>query len=184
MKIAGSGAVSGPRSESVSQRYRSGSVQKCHGSATQLKTLQVLKSCNQELLPDHLITSVPVPVLRIRIWIRRIHVFCPPGSAAGSISQRYGCGSLFHQAKIVRKTLIPTVNVNVPSKVISKKTYRMDPDPIRGSASGSVPKLHGSATLTRTVRKCSVSIPCRNRPATPHRTVTYRTVPYRTFQAK
>jgi hypothetical protein len=34
------------------------------------------------------------------------HVFGPPGS--GSISQRYGSGSFFHQAKIIRKTLIPT----------------------------------------------------------------------------
>ncbi len=35
------------------------------------------------------------------------HVFGRPGS--GSTSQRYGSGSLYHQAKIVRKTLIPTV---------------------------------------------------------------------------
>ncbi len=35
------------------------------------------------------------------------YVFGPPGS--GSISQRYGSGSLYHQAKIVGKTLIPTV---------------------------------------------------------------------------
>ncbi len=40
------------------------------------------------------------------------HVFGPPGS--GSISQRYGLGfgsgsgSFYHQAKIIRKTLIPT----------------------------------------------------------------------------
>jgi hypothetical protein len=36
------------------------------------------------------------------------HVFVPPGS--GSNSQRYGSGSgsFYHQAKIVRKTLIPT----------------------------------------------------------------------------
>jgi hypothetical protein len=60
-----------------------------------------------------------------------LHVFGPPGS--GSTSQRYGSGSgsFYHQAKIVRKTLIPTVlrllldflslinYVNVPSK--SKK---------------------------------------------------------------
>jgi hypothetical protein len=36
------------------------------------------------------------------------HVFGPPGSVSGSISQRYGSGSFYHQAKIVRKTLIPT----------------------------------------------------------------------------
>jgi hypothetical protein len=41
------------------------------------------------------------------------HVFGPPGS--GSISQRYGSGSGYgsgsfsHQAKIIRKTLIPTI---------------------------------------------------------------------------
>jgi hypothetical protein len=37
------------------------------------------------------------------------HVFGPTGS--GSTGQRYGCGSRFfyHQAKIVRKTLNPTV---------------------------------------------------------------------------
>jgi hypothetical protein len=47
------------------------------------------------------------PVLRIRI--RRIHVFGPTGS--GSIMKRYGSdsGSFYHQAKIVRKTLISTV---------------------------------------------------------------------------
>ncbi len=40
------------------------------------------------------------------------HVFEPPGSGSGSISQRYGSGSgsLSQQAKIVRKTLIPTVS--------------------------------------------------------------------------
>jgi hypothetical protein len=35
------------------------------------------------------------------------HVFGPPRS--GSISQRYGSGSFYQQAKKVRKTLIPTV---------------------------------------------------------------------------
>jgi hypothetical protein len=37
------------------------------------------------------------------------HVFGPPGS--GSTSQRYGSGSgsLYHHAKIVRKTVIPTI---------------------------------------------------------------------------
>jgi hypothetical protein len=35
--------------------------------------------------------------------------FGPPGSGSGSISQRYGSGSFYHQTKIVRKTLIPTV---------------------------------------------------------------------------
>jgi hypothetical protein len=41
------------------------------------------------------------------------HVFEPPGFGSGSISQRHGfgsgsgSGSFYHQAKIVRKTLIP-----------------------------------------------------------------------------
>jgi hypothetical protein len=34
------------------------------------------------------------------------HVF-GPGSGSGSFRQRYGSGSFYHQAKIVRKTLIP-----------------------------------------------------------------------------
>jgi hypothetical protein len=43
------------------------------------------------------------------------HVFGPPGSGSGSISQMYGSGScsgsgsFYHHAKIVRKTLIPTI---------------------------------------------------------------------------
>ncbi len=36
------------------------------------------------------------------------HAFGPPGSGSESIRQRYGSGSFYHQAKIVRKTLIPT----------------------------------------------------------------------------
>jgi hypothetical protein len=32
--------------------------------------------------------------------------FWPPGS--GSVSQRYGCGSFYHQADIIRKNMIPT----------------------------------------------------------------------------
>ena len=47
------------------------------------------------------------------------HVFGPPGSGSGSTSQMYGSGSgscsgsgsgsFYHHAKIVRKTLIPTI---------------------------------------------------------------------------
>jgi hypothetical protein len=62
--------------------------------------------------------------------------FGSPGSGSRSISQRNGSGSgfFYHQAKMVRKTLIPTAlrllfdflssknDVNVPLKVISKKT--------------------------------------------------------------
>ncbi len=61
------------------------------------------------------------------------HVSGPPGS--GSISQRYGSGSFYHQAKIVRKTLISTVlwllfdflslknDVKVPSKSNVQKNF-------------------------------------------------------------
>ncbi len=43
------------------------------------------------------------------------HVFGPPGSGSGSSSQRYGSGSgsgsgsSYYHAKIVRKTLIPSI---------------------------------------------------------------------------
>jgi hypothetical protein len=37
------------------------------------------------------------------------YVFRPPGSGSGTVSQRYGSGSFYHEAKIVSKTLIPTV---------------------------------------------------------------------------
>jgi hypothetical protein len=37
------------------------------------------------------------------------YVFGPPGSGSRSISQSYGSGSFYHQEKIVRKALIPTV---------------------------------------------------------------------------
>ncbi len=86
------------------------------------------------------------------------YVFGPPGS--GSISQRYRSGSIYHQAKKARKTLIPRYcfatffffnYVNVPSK--SKKFFvaswrsvtkvagsvNPDPDPHQ--------KCHRSATL-------------------------------------
>jgi hypothetical protein len=49
-------------------------------------------------------------VLRIRIRIRRIHMFLDlPDPYPDFISQRYGSGAFYHQAKIVRKLLIPTV---------------------------------------------------------------------------
>ncbi len=86
-------------------------------------------------------------VLRVRIWIRRTHMFEPPGFGSGS-------GSFHHQSKIVRKSLISTVlwllhdfiswknDVNEPSKVISKNIFCLlleDPwqkeqDPWYGSA--------------------------------------------------
>ncbi len=87
------------------------------------------------------------------------HVFGPPGS--GSISQRYGSGSLYQQAKIVRKILIPTVlwllldflsfkkDVNIPSKSNKKKNLLLaswrSMTKIAGSRSGSICQRHGSA---------------------------------------
>ncbi len=59
------------------------------------------------------VNTLPVPVTAKErysvLWIRiRAYVFGPPGS--GSVSQRYWSGSgFYHQAKILRKTLIPTV---------------------------------------------------------------------------
>ncbi len=60
-----------------------------------------------------------------RIVLRiRMHVFWPPGS--GSVSQRYGSssgsGSIYHQAKIVGKILIPNV-LWLPYDFLSFKTY-------------------------------------------------------------
>jgi hypothetical protein len=67
------------------------------------------------------------------------NIFGPPGSRSGSISQSHGTGagsgsgSFYHQAKIVRKPLIPTIlllfhdflslkkDVNVPSKSNKQK---------------------------------------------------------------
>ncbi len=99
------------------------------------------------------------------------HVFGPPGS--GSFSQRYGSGYFHHPAKIVSKTLIPTVfwlsfdflslknDVNVPSKSNKQKNFFLNSfllvswrsmKKIAGSGSisprlwsGSVPKWYGSA---------------------------------------
>ncbi len=90
--------------------------------------------------------------------------------ASGSVSQRYGSGSgfgsFYHQAKIVRTTLIPTVlwllfdflslknDVNVPSKSNKRKFFYsillaswklMKKITGSGSRSGSISQRHGSA---------------------------------------
>ncbi len=104
--------------------------------------------------------------------------FRPHGS--GSISHRYRSGSgsefFYHQAKIVRKTLIPTAcfvtsfwlfifenDVNVPSKSNKQKNFFfkisfllvswrcMTKTAGSRSGSGSTPKCHGSATLLATL---------------------------------
>ncbi len=71
--------------------------------------------------------------IRIQIRTRRIRMFL---ELLDSNPERYGSASLCHQAKIVRKTLIPTFfvtflyflslknDVNVPSKeILSRKTF-------------------------------------------------------------
>jgi hypothetical protein len=91
------------------------------------------------------------------------YVFGPTESGSGSIRQRYGSGSgsVYHQAKIVRKALIPTVqfcdffmfflslknNVNVPSKSNKQKKLASvrSMTKIAGSGSGSISHRHGSA---------------------------------------
>ncbi len=77
-----------------------------------------------------------------------------------SISSRYGSGSFYHQAQIVRKTLIPTVlwllydflslknYVNVSSKSKKQRSWR---SLTKNAESISVSKSHGSTTLPRTV---------------------------------
>jgi len=87
------------------------------------------------------------------------YVFGPPWS--GSISQRYGSGSFYHQEKIVRKTLILTVcdffltflslkndvNVdNVPSKINELKNFFLNLFFV-GKIVGSrfISQRHGSA---------------------------------------
>ncbi len=94
------------------------------------------------------------------------HVFGPPGS--GSTSQGYGSGSgscsgsgsgsFYHHAKIVRKTLLPTIlgllltfyislkkDVNVASKSSFLLASWRWMTKIAGSGSGSISQRHGSA---------------------------------------
>jgi hypothetical protein len=52
----------------------------------------------------------------------QIVCFWAPGSGSGSVSQRYGSGFFYHQAKIVSKTLIPTV-LCLPYDFLSLKIY-------------------------------------------------------------
>ncbi len=92
-------------------------------------------------------------------------------SGSGSTSQRYGSGSFYHQAKIVRKTLIPPVlwllldflslknDVNVPSKSNKQKNFIKislllaswrSMTKTAGSGSGSISQRHGSADQVHT----------------------------------
>jgi hypothetical protein len=49
-------------------------------------------------------------------------MFLGPGSGSGSIIKRYGSGSFYYQAKIVRKNLDPMKNDANVQKEISRKT--------------------------------------------------------------
>ncbi len=111
-----------------------------------------------------LITSVPDPDPSDPF------VFGSPRSGSGSISQRYVSGSFYHQAKIVRKTLIPTVlrllfdflslknDANYLQKIGNKQKEKncfvlaswRSMTKIAGSGSASVTKCHWSATLLKT----------------------------------
>ncbi len=67
-----------------------------------LNTAQVSLPCCHTLMLK--------PVFRIRIRIHRIKkVLGAPGSGSTTQSYESGSGSFYHQAKIVRKTLIPSV---------------------------------------------------------------------------
>jgi hypothetical protein len=85
-------------------RWRS-ELQKHSAAEHGLKILEMktCSLCHKEIVARRLNEHVKQAVLRIR----DPYVFGPPGSGSGSSIQRYGSG--YHQAKTVRKTLIPTV---------------------------------------------------------------------------
>ncbi len=102
-----------------------------------------------------------IAVLRIRIRnrIRRINMFLGPlDQHPKSVSQRYRSGSFYHQAKIVRKTLIPTVlwllydflslknDVNVPVTSNKQKTNFLLTSwrSLKIEGSGSISQRYGS----------------------------------------
>jgi hypothetical protein len=78
-----------------------------------------------------------------------LHVFGPPGSGFGSISQRYGlrlkimCLGVNYKKKICKKfvCILKVIEKRVGSRSISQRCHVW----IRGS--GSAPKCHGSPTL-------------------------------------
>jgi hypothetical protein len=92
----------------ASFRWRS-ELQKHSAAEHGLKILEMktCSLCHKEIVARRLNEHVKQAVL----GIRDPHVFGPPGSGSGSgsINQRYGSGSFYHQAIIVRKTLIPAV---------------------------------------------------------------------------
>ncbi len=52
------------------------------------------------------------------------HVFGPPGSRSGSTNQKYGFGSFYHQAKIVKKNLDSYCFVTSFGLFISEKWFK------------------------------------------------------------
>ncbi len=120
-----------------------------------------------------------IPSNRQPLWLTGVadpdpsdtYVFRPHGPGSGSISQKYwsGSGSYYHQAKIVRKTLIPNAlwplfdflslknEINVPLKNKKQKNLKkfcccllpswrsLTKIAGSGSASGSISQRHGSA---------------------------------------
>jgi hypothetical protein len=82
------------------------------------------------------------------------HVFGPPGS--GSTSQRYRSGSFYHNAKIVRKTFIPTTlrlflifyltKSNIQKKLCYKISFLLASwrSMTKITGSGSISQRHGS----------------------------------------
>ncbi len=120
-------------------RSGSGSTPKCHGSAT-LEDI----SNNRKLSQNIPLFSNP-------------YVFGPPGS--GSVSHKQGSGSIYHKARVVRFLLFCDFFMTF---YLWRMTYIMyqcpDPDTkdpfvfvSTGSASGSVPKCHLSATLLNAI---------------------------------
>ncbi len=69
-----------------------------------LPTTQVSVSCRKKISP---LGSVADPDLNVDPDLSDSYDFGPPGSGSGSVSRR--SGSFYHEAKIVSKTLIPTV---------------------------------------------------------------------------
>ncbi len=90
------------------------------------------------------------------LW--NLYVFGPPGSGFRSVSQRYGSGSFYHRAKIVRNTMIPTVlrllydilslknNVNVPTK--SNKQENLEKNCVLLVSWRSMEKIAGSGSIS------------------------------------
>jgi hypothetical protein len=74
--------------------------------------LNLNPDAGSELLDLHQIKKMKGDMARIIISSvadSDTYVFGSPGSGSGFISQKYGSGFFYHQSKIGRKTLLPTV---------------------------------------------------------------------------